>query len=412
MQLTQKIQIYPSPKQEKVLWDLSNSCRRLYNLGLAERREAYSKGERVSYLTQQNALVLIKKEYTEYNTVYSKVLQMTLRQLDGDYKSFFALRRNGDLKAKLPHFKSYKFFTTMTYNQSGFKVERGCLKLSHKHQSEVPLCFSIPESFSFGKVYQVVVSQDDKGRFYVSVVHEERPSVYVDNGLYQAFDLGVTKHTAVNSYGKFVEFRNSRHDKFWNPIVDLLQSRRDYCKEGSRRWRRWNKAFKKCKRKCVRQTVDFQHKLSRRIVENTKANTIVVGDLNVKGLSRSVKASLGLNRSTQSNGYLGRFVRFLSYKGELAGKRVVEIDESHSSKECYVRLKRYDMPLWKRVMRCDCGNVIDRDRNSSVGIMLRFLSQFALWTGYQQFAGNLRKTGLPTPRLEVHSQEAIAFRLW
>jgi putative transposase len=51
MQLTQKIQIYPSPEQEKVLWDLSNSCRRLYNLALAERKEAYSKVVKVSYLT-------------------------------------------------------------------------------------------------------------------------------------------------------------------------------------------------------------------------------------------------------------------------------------------------------------------------------------------------------------------------
>lgn len=410
MQLTQKIQIYPTPEQKKVLWDLSNSCRKLYNIALAERIEAYSKGEKVSYLTQQNALVLIKKEYSEFSMVYSKVLQMTLRQLDGDYHSFFALRRNGDLKAKLPHFKSHKFFTTMAHNQSGFKIENGCIKLSHKHPSNVPLCFAIPESFSFGKVCQVVVSQDDTGRFYASVVYEKKTPAYVDNGLYQAFDLGVTKHTAVNSYGRFVEFNNSRHDKFWNPIVDSLQSRRDHCKKGSRKWSHWNIALKKCKRKCARQTVDFQHKLSRRIIENTKANTIIVGDLNVKGMSQSVKATSGLNRSTQNSGYLGRFVRFLSYKAELAGKRVVEIDESYTSKKCYACGRTHVMPLWMRTMKCDCGNVIDRDKNSSVNIMLRFLSQNALCTGYQQFVDNLRKTGLPTP-LEVHSQEALAFRL-
>jgi len=67
------------------------------------------------------------------------------------------------------------------------------------------------------------------------------------------------------------------------------------------------------------------------------------------------------------------------------------------------------MQLWMRIMECDCGNSIDRDRNSSVNIMLRFLSQFALWTGYQQFVGNLRKTGLSTPMLMVHSQEAQPF---
>ncbi|NLA30230.1 MAG: transposase, partial [Methanomicrobiales archaeon] len=63
----------------------------------------------------------------------------------------------------------------------------------------------------------------------------------------------------------------------------------------------------------------------------------------------------------------------------------------------------HDMPLWKRVMVCECGVVLDRDRNSAVNIMVRFLSQNASWTGYQQFADNLRKTGLGLPEVPVHS---------
>jgi putative transposase len=156
-------------------------------------------------------------------------------------------------------------------------------------------------------------------------------------------------------------------------------------KKKSRKWRYLNNVLKKHKRKCSRQTRDFQHKLSRRIVENTKANTIIVGDLNVKGMAQSAKATNGLNRSTQNSGCLGRFVRFLTCKAELAGKKVIEIDESYTSKECYACGKLHVMPLWVRTMSCDCGNVIDRDRNSSVSIMLRFLSQNALWTGYYNF---------------------------
>ncbi len=409
MQLTQKIRIYPSLQQEKVLWDLSEKCRLIYNFALADRKEAYLKGEKINYRIQQNALVLTKKTYPEYGIIYSKVLQMTLNQLDSDYRSFFALRRNGDATVKPPHFKDKEYFTTMVYNQSGFKFEHGCIKLSCKHPSGVPLCFAIPESFAFGKVYQVTVFMDNKEKYYISVVYEQKASVYVDNGLYQAFDLGLTKHMGVNVYGRFAEFSNSRHDHYWNPRLDRLQSRRDHCKKKSRKWHTLNNAYKKHKRKCSRQTRDFQHKLSRRIVENTKANTIIVGDLNVKGMAQSPKATNGLNRSTQNNGHLSRFVRFLTYKAELAGKKVIKIDESYTSKECYACGKRHDMPLWVRVMSCDCGNIIERDRNSSVLIMVRFLSQNALWTGYYKFCGNLRKTGLPTPTLEVHSQEALPF---
>ena len=392
-----------------MLWDLSEKCRLIYNFALAERKEAYLKGEKINYRIQQNGLILTKKTYPEYGIVYSKVLQMTLNHLDSDYRSFFALHRNGDVTAMPPHFKSKHDFTTMVYNQSGFKFERGCIKLSSKHPSGVLLCFAIPESFAFGRIYQVTVFMDDKEKYYVSVVYEQKAPVYVDNGLHQAFDLGVTKHTGVNVYGRFVEFGISRHDRYWNPRLDRLQSRRDHCKRKSRKFRYLNNALKKHKRKCSWQTRDFQHKLSRRIVLNTRANTIIVGDLNVKGMAQSPKATNGLNRSTQNNGHLSRFVRFLTYKAELAGKKVIEIDESYTSKECYACGRRHDMPLWVRVMSCDCGNVLDRDKNSSVNIMLRFLSQYALWTGYQQFIGNLRKTGLPTPKLEVHSQEALPF---
>ena len=49
------------------------------------------------------------------------------------------------------------------------------------------------------------------------------------------------------------------------------------------------------------------------------------------------------------------------------------------------------MPSLKRVMICDCGNNLDRDRDSSINIILHFLLQNALWTGYQQFVDNLRK---------------------
>jgi len=74
MQLTQKIQIYPSTQQEKVLWDLAEKCRIIYNFALKERQEAYLKKEKITYPIQQNGLVLTKKIYPQYCVVYSKVL--------------------------------------------------------------------------------------------------------------------------------------------------------------------------------------------------------------------------------------------------------------------------------------------------------------------------------------------------
>lgn len=421
MQLTKKVRIFPTKEQEEVLWHLSEQCRLIYNFALAERRKEWELNAlrddfdvfpwgkpyySVGYNKQQNDLPDIKEKYPRYGSVHSKVLQMTLRTLNANYSSFFALRRNGDTEAMPPGFKGKKYFTTMIYNQSGFRIKEQAVTLTQFYNNDIPLTFAISEEF--GKVYQVSVFKD-RDKYYLSIVHEVPEKAYEDNGVYQSIDLGITKTvTAVNTAGKFFEVKNPRPDKYWNPVIDSLQSRRDHCKKGSKKQKHLHQSMTKRIRKKSNQIKDIQHKLSRRMIDNTRANTIIVGDLDVKEMPKSSKATKGLNRATQNTGYLAQFVRFLTYKAQLAGKKVIGIDERNTSKRCYVCGKEHTMPLWKRTMECDCGNVIDRDRNSSINIMMRFLSQNAKWQGYQDFLGNLRNTGLlvPTTVQEVHSQEA------
>lgn len=405
MQLTQQIKIKPSKEQEEILWKLSEKCRLLYNFALQERKEAFKKDRKhIFYLKQQNDLPKIKKEFPEYCWVYSKVLQYTLRILDANYKSFFALWKKGDRKTRLPKFKGKKYFTTTVFNQSGFKHKKGFIELSHKHPSKLKLLFKIPEKFSFKKIYQIAVyKKDDK--YYLSVTYEKQEKEYKDNKTYQAFDLGTAKHTAVNNKGKFIEFKNERPDKRWEKVVAEIQSRRDHCKKGSKKWNRIHKVLAKCKRKSANQLKDFQHKLSRKIIDNTKANTIVVGKLEIKKLVQKNKYAKSLNKSLQNTGNVSRFVRFLTYKAKLIGKRVIEINERNTTKKCCCCGNKQEMPLDKRVYKCDCGNVMDRDENSAINILLRYLSTNGLWTAYSQFVSNLRQTGLTiTVR---HSQEAI-----
>ncbi|GAH19813.1 unnamed protein product, partial [marine sediment metagenome] len=293
-----------------------------------------------------------------------------------------------------PKFKGKKYFTTMVYNQSGFKHEKGFIELSHKHPAKTKLLFKIPNKFFFEKIYQIAIYKKEGKDFYLSIIYQKPELEYKDNKLYQAFDLGVTKHTAVNSKGKFIEFISKRPDRYWEDKIQKAQSRRDHCKKKSRRWNLLNKNLKLMKRKSANQLKDSQHKLSRKIVDNTKANTIIIGKLETKKLSQKNKYAKGLHKSLQNTGNISRFVRFLIYKTKLIGKRTIEINERGTSKKCCVCGRKHKMPLYKRTMICDCGNLLDRDKNSTVNIMSKFLSQNGMWTSYQQFAGNLRKTGL------------------
>jgi putative transposase len=427
MQLAKKIRIYPTKEQIDVLWEISEKCRIVYNLALNDRQDAYEKENRsVKYTEQQNKLPDFKKRNPEYNQVYSKTYQGILKKLDDSYRSFFSHLKNGNKKARPPNFKGRNYLMTIPYNQSGFHIFRNYISFSHKI-NDTELVFDIGNLAEGLKVKQVEIVNDNpykaRGKFYICLAYDvDVEDTYFDNNSYQAIDLGITKIvTAVNSAGKFFEVNTPRPDNYWNPKIDDAKSRRDHCigvKKGStksKRFLRIARAVTKMSRKKANQVKDFQHKLSKTMVANTRANTMIVGDLSVQQMAqpkikdgkkeKKTKQKKGQNRSTQGLGNLGRFVQFLTYKAELLGKRVIRIDEKNTTKKCCYCGKKHDMPSWKRVMLCDCGNNIDRDRNSAINIMLRYLSRNALWTSYQQFVGNLRQYRLPDG-IEVLRTEA------
>ncbi|MHA1948189.1 MAG: RNA-guided endonuclease InsQ/TnpB family protein [Candidatus Hodarchaeales archaeon] len=211
------------------------------------------------------------------------------------------------------------------------------------------------------------------------------------------------KHTAVNSSGKFLETTVKRPDKYWQQHIQSLQQRKDHCLKNSRRHHLFSQRLRSIQRKSANQTKDWQHKQSNRLLDNTKANTLIVGDLSVKKMSsnkkngKNYKYTKSLHRSVHNTGHLGRFIEYLTYKAKLVGKKVIVIDERATSKTCaFCGHIKEQMPLSELTYHCEiCRIVIDRDQNSAINIMKRFLSRNALCTGYQQFTSsvdNLRQT--------------------
>jgi len=392
MYLTQKIRIFPSQEQSQLLWILSEKCRLLYNFALNERIENWKVNKKktkkekqfISYQFQQNKLPALKQTFPEYKWVYSKVLQSTLKKLDSNYKSFFALWKKGDHTAKSPKFKGRDYFTTMHYNQSGFKVTRNRISFSHKHPSKTDLTFQLGCSFPAGtKVKQIEIFLDPQNRWFVSIIYQIEEKMYIDNGRYQAIDLGISNLvSAVNLDSKFIQIKNRRADLFWKKKLAEVQSKRDHCKKYSKRWKRYNHKLYSMKRKSAYQMKDFQHKISKQIVEHTKANTIIVGDLHIKQMGKKKKKTLSprqnkanktLNHSIQSTGSMERFVQFLTYKAKKISKRIIKIDESYTSQvccRCGVVKKR---SLSERIIICNCGNHMDRDLNSAINLMKKYL---------------------------------------
>ena len=100
--------LYPRRRQENHLQRHLDHCRR--------------NPTPLSQYTLNMLLPDLKHEHPEYADVYSQVLQNISKRIRDTYYGFLA-RREAGLKAGRPRFKSAGRYKSMTYPQSGFKVE-------------------------------------------------------------------------------------------------------------------------------------------------------------------------------------------------------------------------------------------------------------------------------------------------
>src|SRR5512146_1148024 len=98
-----KYRFYPSPGQETELLRTLGCVRKVWNLALDARTEAwYQRAERVSYVQSSAMLTEWKKtdDLGYLNEVSSVPLQQALRHLQGAFAAFW------DKRAQYPRFKS------------------------------------------------------------------------------------------------------------------------------------------------------------------------------------------------------------------------------------------------------------------------------------------------------------------
>jgi len=108
--------------------------------------------------------------------------------------------------------------------------------------------------------------------------------------------------------------------------------------------------------------------------------TVVVGDLSQRQMvmKEHKERNKRLNRAVFNDWGLYTFIEMLKYKCVLYGKELVLLDERNTSKQCSGCGNLQAMPLWKRTYCCvECGLVMDRDENSAVNILMRFLARLA-----------------------------------
>ncbi len=139
--------------------------------------------------------------------------------------------------------------------------------------------------------------------------------------------------------------------------------------------------------KIARSREDFQHKLSRRIVDENQV--IVVENLNIKGMVKNHC----LAKSISQSGW-GQFLTMLKYKAEKVGKIYLEIDRFFpSSKACNNCLSVVkSMSLDIRAWTCEhCRQLNDRDINAAKNIRDEGLRILTLGTRDKAYCPGVRR---------------------
>jgi IS605 OrfB family transposase len=160
------------------------------------------------------------------------------------------------------------------------------------------------------------------------------------------------------------------------------------------------KQAKRLHRKVARQRADVCHKFSRSIVD--RYQNIYVGDVSSPKLARTRMA-----KSVLDAGW-GQLRRMLQYKGEYAGRSVIIVDESYSSRVCSScgapfgpsGLRHLVVRAWQCAL---CGDWHDRDVNAARNIVR---SGSRCWTSV---SGNksLQEQHLLEPDIFVRARDGV-----
>ncbi|MFD8073764.1 RNA-guided endonuclease InsQ/TnpB family protein [Streptomyces sp. NPDC059718] len=365
-----KFRFYPTDAQAAELSRTFGCVRKVYNLALAARTEAWARRERVNYNQMSMILTAWKKteELAYLNDVSSVPLQQTLRHLQTAFTNFFAKR------ASYPRLKSRKKSRkSAEYTTSAFRFRDGRLTLAKMAQPlDIVWSRPLPEGASPSTV---TVSQDAAGRWYVSILCED-PSVapLVAGGNAVGVDVGLD-HLLTLSTGEKVS--NPRHERRDRARLALAQRRlaKKARGDGANRRKARLKVAKIHARIADRRR-DGLHKLTTRLVRENQ--TIVIEDLAVRNMARNRSLARAISDASWAE-----FRSMLEYKATWYGREVIVVDRFFpSSRLCSVcGTLQGKMPLHVRTWTCECGTTHDRDVNAAQNLLAVGLTVSACGAG-------------------------------
>jgi len=355
--------IYPNRKQEVALISTLTTCRHLYNDSLAERKQQsktikiykeypiyqdfdlFPGGYGFDYINFYDQANQISKNKTEYQkAVHSQVLQNVLKRVERSFKNFFT-------GAGYPRFQGRNRYDSFTFPQAGYSItEDGKLKLSKIGEIKIKLHREIE-----GKIKTCTIKRD-VDQWYCSFSCEVDPQPLEPSGKSIGIDVGLKSLVTLSNGEQIKPPKYLRESE-----KKLAKAQRELSRKhkGSKNRNKARMEVAKIHRHIKNQRKDFNHKLSRTLV-NTYDH-IVFEKLQITNMVKNHH----LAKSILDTSWY-QLISFTSYKAEWAGKICEQVNPRRTSMECCICGHIQAMPLSQRTYNClGCGNVMDRDHNAA-----------------------------------------------
>ena len=368
-----EVRLYPS-KEQRVLIDRTlGGCRFVYNHILSLKKELWEDYK----LSFNPKLKSFKEEWNFLTKVPSQALANSYMDCMTAFNNFFnSLKGKSKAVQRFPKF--HKKGQKDSFRIAATKTSKGYdIRIEDIEHIKVPKLGSIKfknyNGIDWSKIhiYNITIKKTSTNKYFASLCVETEELEYIEPKFdVCGFDLGI-KDFAIFDSGEVIE--NPKYYRKTEYRIKKTQKQLSKCKKFSKNYKKVNLKLAKLHEKIKNQRKDFQHKWSRKIVNENQV--IVSEDLNVKGMLKNHK----LAKSIQDASF-GSFCNMIAYKANEQNRKYVKIGTFYpSSKLCHCCGFKYKgLKLEERFWTCpDCGTYLDRDENAAINILnegLRILS--------------------------------------
>ena len=371
IQKSYKFRIYPTEEQIEIFRKTFGCCRFVWNKLLEERNKYYSQFKSLLSVTPAH----LKQKYQFLKEVDSLALNSVDQFQRNAFKNYF---KNPKQFGK-PLFKSKKYtknsyktnFVRNTYKNKQYcnisiDYDNNILNLPKIPNISIKLHRKFPTN---SKLISVTISETKTHKFYASINFEYDSQVLEKTDLNNSIGLDMSlQKLYVDSNGNSpLDFEKL----FAENQKELAELQRRYSWKLSHSTNKKSKNIEELRLRIaklnefiVNKRTNIQHKISLNLVKNY--DYIFIEDLSIKGMQKSNHGKSIMDISWN------QFTNMLKYKCIEYGSHVHKIHRDfpssqacHSCGQIHTEMKNVSL----RIMKCDCGNICDRDYNAAMNIL-------------------------------------------